>query len=348
MVTRQETQQPSQDVTIGGSRMAMRSDARPSIQSRRADRWQQRGASGANGLLLARGLGWVSIGLGLAQIISPRGVARMTGVEDDRGLMPAIGLREIACGIGILAQRRPTGWLWGRVAGDAMDLAILGTALRSRDARRDRIAATMAAVGGIMALDYYCARQLSQGAGRAAGRGIRVVKSIAINRPREELYRAWRDLENLPRFVSHLESVRVIGDNRSHWVVSAIGGRRIEWDSEIIDDRPNERIAWHSLPGADMPNTGSVVFEQGPGGRGTMISVDMRYEPPGGMIGTMVAKLFGEEPGQQLQEDLRNFKRLMETGEIIQSDATAKGWGAAQPPRENEIVYPHEGLLARQ
>ena len=190
-----------------------------------------------------------------------------------------------------------------------------------------------------------CAERLSAdsraraGRSRAARRGgapreraVRVRKAITIGRPAEDLYKFWRDFQNLPRFMRHLESVQVIDERRSRWKAKAPLGSTVEWDAEITEDRPNERLAWRSLEGADVPNYGSVAFEPAPGGRGTTVRVDLHYEPPGGTIGATLAKLFGQEPGQQVQEDLRAFKQLMETGEVVQSEASVKHGGAAQSP----------------
>jgi len=146
--------------------------------------------------------------------------------------------------------------------------------------------------------------------------GIWVEKSITINRSAEELYRFWRDFENLPRFMKHLESVRIIDDKRSHWVVRAPAGRTVEWDAEITADTENEMITWKSLENADVESTGLVHFQPLPHDRGTQVDILLRYSPPGGVIGMTIARLFGEEPSQQIHEDLRRFKNLMEAGEI--------------------------------
>jgi uncharacterized membrane protein len=149
-----------------------------------------------------------------------------------------------------------------------------------------------------------------------------VRKSLIINRAPEELYQYWHDFENLPNIMKHLESVRVRDERRSHWVAKAPAGTSVEWDAEITEDRPNELIAWRSLEGSQVENSGSVRFEPAPGNRGTIVRVEINYTPPGGSLGSLVAKLFGEEPGQQAQESLRSFKQLMETGEVTISDGT--------------------------
>jgi uncharacterized membrane protein len=178
-----------------------------------------------------------------------------------------------------------------------------------------------------------------------------VKKSLIINRTPEELYRFWRDFENLPRFMKHLESVRVTGDGRSHWVAKAPAGSSVEWDAEITEDRPNELIAWRSLEGADVDNSGSVRFERAPGNRGTIVKVEIDYNPPGGVIGAAVAKLFGEEPGQQTQDALRCLKQVMETGEIIISDGTVWDNGLltqrpAQPVSGDELKQSQDAASA--
>ena len=298
---------------------------------------------------LASALGWFSIGLGLAQLAAPASVARLIGVTDDEQncrVLQAVGLRELGSGIGILAQPRPSGWVWTRVAGDVVNLALLGTALTSERSRGGRLAAATVAVAGVTVVDALCAQRLSErteprprqreGAlarwvGIEEDRAVRVRKSITIGKPQEEVYRFWRDLQNLPRFMSHLDSVEVIDERRSRWTAKAPFGRRVSWEADIIEDKPNERLAWRSLEGADVPNSGSVTFERAPGGRGTVVRVELRYEPPAGIIGATFAKLFGREPGQEVQEDLRVLKQVMETGEVTRSDDSVSGGGPARP-----------------
>jgi len=147
------------------------------------------------------------------------------------------------------------------------------------------------------------------------GHGIRVEYALTVNRSREDLYRFWRNFENLPRVMQYLDAVHVISPTRSHWVAKAPAGTKVEWDAEIINDIPNERIGWRSLEGADVPNAGSVMFEPGPNGTGTLVRVNLRYDPPGGPIGALVAKLFGTEPEQTVAEDLKRFKSMMEMNE---------------------------------
>ena len=141
-------------------------------------------------------------------------------------------------------------------------------------------------------------------------------RSVTINRPRDELYHFWRKFENLPRFMHNIRSVAVLDNGRSHWVVEAPAGKTVEWDSEITADEPGSLIAWRSLEGASVRNSGQVAFRDSPDGRGTVVTVTLTYDPPGGTLGQLIAKLFQKEPKVQARQDLRRFKQLMETGEI--------------------------------
>lgn len=145
---------------------------------------------------------------------------------------------------------------------------------------------------------------------------MHVTKAITVARPRSEVYRFWRDFENLPRFMRNLESVANTGGGRSHWVAKSIGGRAVEWDAELVEDRLNERIAWRTAgAGDDVRHVGAVSFL--PVGDGaTDVQVDLTYDAPGGKLGATIAKLFGEEPGQQITEDLRRFKRVLEMSDV--------------------------------
>jgi uncharacterized membrane protein len=142
--------------------------------------------------------------------------------------------------------------------------------------------------------------------------GVHVEQAVTISKSPEELFTFWHRFENLPRFMRHLEAVRGIDEKRSHWVARGPAGKSVEWDAEIINEEPNLLIAWRSLEGADVDNAGSVRFVPRPRGRGTEVRVVIEYIPPAGMLGKVVAQLFGEEPSQQVKEDLRRFKQLME------------------------------------
>jgi uncharacterized membrane protein len=147
---------------------------------------------------------------------------------------------------------------------------------------------------------------------------IHVGKSITIGRPVAEIYGFWRDLENLPKVMNHLETVKTLPDGRSHWVAKGPMGAKLTWDAETLVDRPNEVISWRSTPDATVPNEGSVRFRSLDADR-TEVRVSFTYHPPGGEVGAAVAKLFGEEPSQQVEEDLRRLKQELETGAVVAS-----------------------------
>jgi uncharacterized membrane protein len=154
--------------------------------------------------------------------------------------------------------------------------------------------------------------------------------AVTIKRPVEEVYAFWRDFTNLPSFMYHLESVEPSGDGRSHWTAKAAAGATVDWDAEITEDRPNVRIAWASLEGSKVENSGSVAFTAAPGGDGTEVRVELSYDPPGGALGKIVAKLFGEEPQQQISDDLRRLKQVLETGEVVLSEGSPEGTRTAR------------------
>jgi uncharacterized membrane protein len=169
--------------------------------------------------------------------------------------------------------------------------------------------------------------------GKASSPGknaIFVSKSITIDRPVGEIYRFWRSLENLPRAMSHLESVREHPNGRSHWTAKGPAGRKVEWDAEILVDRENEIISWRSIEGADVPNEGTVRFKDVGNGQRTEVKVSLTYHPPGGALGAAIAKLFGEEPSQQVEEDLRKLKKELE-GTAAQKNPANLGQPARRP-----------------
>lgn len=207
--------------------------------------------------------------------------------------------------------------------------------------RRGQAAAIGATVAGLAAVGTWYAvrrtrRRMPSEQWQAHEGTMRVEHGITIRRSREDLYRAWRDFSNLPRFMQHLESVQVMGATRSHWKAKAPAGATVEWDAEIIEDRPGEGITWRSLPGSGIGNIGSVRFADAPGDRGTEVRVTISYDPPAGALGAGVAKLLGEAPDRQVPADLRRFKQVMETGEVTLSEAMThpSGKGPARPPKQ--------------
>lgn len=283
---------------------------------------------------LARALGWASVGLAVPQLLAPRHVLRLAGLRPasrTTSLVRLVGFREMGAAAGLLAKPTQGAWLWARVAGDFMDLALLRRALRSAGNRRRRLAPATAAVVGITALDIAAGvrrtratRGDHEGSGSGSGEATRARRAVTVNRPRDEAYALWRDFGQLPRFMHHLESVQVDGD-RSHWVAKAPFGRTVKWDAEVVEDVPGRRIAWQSASGAAVRHGGSVTFQDAPGGRATEVLVELEFHPPGGSLGALAAKVFGEHPQQQVGDDLRRFKQIMETGEIVVSDAAPEG-----------------------
>ena len=150
------------------------------------------------------------------------------------------------------------------------------------------------------------------GASVPSGKGTKVEKTITVMAPASQVYAFWRKLENLPRFMNHLESVVETDATHSHWVVKGPAGKSVQWDAEILEDRPNEMLSWRSLPGSEVDNAGSVWFTAMPNNTGTIVKVALKYSPPAGMLGIAIAKLWGEDAETGIEEDLQRLKRLLE------------------------------------
>ena len=281
---------------------------------------------------LAQGLGWFSIALGAAAVLAPRTVGSLAGVDrGTRALMRSTGIRELANGVGILSQRNPAPWLWSRVVGDVLDLAVLATGLRPGNPGRRRAAFSFAAVAGVLALDALAASHLTKHAGHplvsgvAAPTDLYFETSIATGKTPEECYRFWRNIENLPRFMDSLQSVQALDERRFHWVAKGAGAPPLEWDCEITEDRPGAALAWRTLNGAEVPNAGSVIFEPLPHGRGTIVRLSVHYSPVDGQLTAALAKLLRQDPQSKVHEDLRRFKQLLESGEIATTHGQPAG-----------------------
>jgi uncharacterized membrane protein len=154
-------------------------------------------------------------------------------------------------------------------------------------------------------------------------RGVHVRESIRLEVPIADVYRFWRRLDNLPRFMTHLNRVTETPGGTSHWVAAGPAGLTVEWEAEVIKEKENQLLAWRSLPGSDVVTAGSVTFAAARAGRSTQVSVHLQYAPPAGKAGALVASLFGREPSQTVREDLRHFKQLLEAGEIPRATTTA-------------------------
>jgi uncharacterized membrane protein len=298
---------------------------------------------------LARALGWFSLALGAAEFAAPATMARLMGTPSDTktvSLIRAMGAREVGHGIAILTHPGNAAPVWSRVAGDAADLAFLGSAYSGDYTDRRRLVTATAAVAGVTALDVICAQRLTTRAaspGRDVSAPARVREAITINRPIEQVFGFWRELENLPRFMRYLESVERLPDGRSRWRAIGPGGATVEWMAETVDERTNELIAWRSLPDARVQSTGTVRFTPAPGARGTEVHVDMDFRAPAGALGNTLAWLTSRTPGRQLHEDLQRFKQLLETGEIAVSEGAGL-WRAAQPTGDADKVRTLAGV----
>jgi uncharacterized membrane protein len=305
----------------------------------------------SNDQATARGLGYLSLGLGLSQLLAPRWFSQTIGLPgrpENETVVRLVGARELIAAAGLLASKNPAPWVWMRVGGDLMDLALLGRASTGGVAEQDRLNGALAGTVAVTAVDVMSGLGVTSGNGYGNGNGHRngsygqngngtsigtriqetvfggkpVRKAITIGRSPAEVYRFWRELENLPVFMRHLESVRETAGGRSHWVATAPLGAQVEWDAEITNDIPDSEISWRALPDSAVRHEGTVRFVSAPGDRGTEVHVDFTYQPPAGPLGVAIAKLLGEEPEQQVSEDLRRLKQVMETGAIVRSEAT--------------------------
>jgi uncharacterized membrane protein len=301
----------------------------------------------------------MSLGLGVAQLAAPDTVRRLSGVDDSsasRAVVPLVGARELVHAAGLLTSRRKGAWAWTRVLGDAMDLTSLGMAIAHRGGRRRRrLVGVTGAIVGITVVDLRTAVQATRGKqigsapavrGLRRGESMELTGTTTIRKPAPEVYAFWRDVQNLPTFMAHLEEVRATGDRTSHWCASAPFGKNVEWDAEIVDEAPGEKIVWRSTGKAAVSNSGTVRFVRAPDGTSTEVHVALTYDIPGGAIGKAVAKYFGEEPHQQVDDDLRRLKQVLETGEVVRSDGAPWGKRArkefpqrpAQPLSESELA----------
>jgi uncharacterized membrane protein len=177
--------------------------------------------------------------------------------------------------------------------------------------------------------------------------GIRVDESIRINKPPAEVYRFWRKLDNLPKFMDHLERVDIIDSEKSHWVAKGPAGMAVDWYAQIINDVENELIGWRSLEGSEIANAGSVTFHPDPGGKATDVKISMQYNPPAGELGAAVAKLFGQDPKRQIRKDLQALKDLLERGTVSKSEPprvkapeTKKLWDRDRVTEASEESFP--------
>jgi uncharacterized membrane protein len=236
------------------------------------------------------------------------GNARNALVRQGRNMADVERWSSMAVGVGLaaygLAQRKGTGWI----------LAGLGTLLVRRGM-----------TGHCHTYELFGINTAGTGSDTrrvlGGGGGVTVDESVTINQPIELLYRFWRNLENLPRFMHHLKSVERVTDTLSRWRAWGPGGSVVEWSAEIINEVPNQVIGWRSIEGSDVVSAGSVNFDDAGAGRGTRVRVRLQYSPPGGKVGAAVAKLMGRDPGTEIRDDLLRFKQLVERGADGDSEA---------------------------
>jgi uncharacterized membrane protein len=287
----------------------------------------------------ATGLGLLALGLGFTEVFAPRAIGRLIGVRPRRGtswLTRAFGVRELATAVGVLGRGRRAPWLWARVAGDVIDVLALGAALGRGRARPARVAGAMAARLGVAALDAYAAVKLGGAAPATFAGPMRQVTTIAAST--EEVYRYWRNLQNLPSFMPRVQHVEPMPAGRTRWRARGPAGKVIEWESEIVEDVPNQRIGWRSVEESPITMRGEVRFQPAPGMRGTEVSLELEYVPPAGDIGRLLAFASNDAIELQLAFDLRRLKQILEVGEIVHSDASAhSGRHAARPGQLSRV-----------
>ena len=282
---------------------------------------------------LAPALAWLGLGLGMAELFMPRTMSRLAGVSVGNSWLRVMGARELVSGAGILLRPDKPGWLWSRVAGDVMDMGLLAWSLRQQQRQLQRSGVLGAVLAGITVLDLLAAVDHTQRSARRKPSGFRGVpgraglsvsgsglvqvrKTLDVNLSPEACYRFWRAMENFPRFMQHVEAVEPLDATRSHWQVRGPLGQPIRWESELTSDIPGQQLGWRTRTGSDIAHAGLVRFSPAPGQRGTRIAVDFQYHAPMGKAGLMLTRVLGEDPAQQVSDDLRRFKQLAETGEI--------------------------------
>jgi uncharacterized membrane protein len=301
-------------------------------------------ARGGDGDWLVRVLGWASAGTAVPLLLTPRGFGSVIIAGDGPGQRTAVtvaGVRELAVAAGLLKRPSPL-WLWARVGGDVMDLALLGLALTSpNNYDKRRLVAIMAALVGITGVDVYAATTRSP---RRAE--VRLTASVTVATPASQAYELWRELEILPSFMSHLDEVSMTGPVTSHWRASAPFGRTVEWDAEITGDVAGEWLAWRSVDNAKIFSEGNVRFTPAPGGRGTEIHVTLRYGTSSVWMAVAAARYFGANPSARLDDELRRFKQVAETGEVVRSEGAPGGKPARRdfPQHPARPLWPEELL----
>lgn len=260
---------------------------------------------------LTTGLGYFSLGLGTMQLLVPDRVNRLIGVRDDAGSrfwQRVVGVQELSAAAGIFTQRRPVEWLWGRTAADVLHLSLLARSLRGRAVAPSRVAGAMGSVVGTFALDAYAsARMTSDPQATRKEAPVQCNASITISGTREEVQRGWQEFE------------------RS-------GGPHVRLGPiETVQEQLGSSTEFRTT---DPSATGIARFVDAPGRRGTEIHLELEYEVPAGAVGAAVKKVVGDDPHQMAQDDLRRFKQLVETGEVVRSEGAPTGHSARLQPKQ--------------
>jgi uncharacterized membrane protein len=309
--------------------MELHSEGEAAARARRRTPLRKGGAAVGPGLL--------SLAFALAKLVAPRTLTRVAGLPDAAlaaGLVRALGARELVIGVGLLTGRRPAPWLWSRVAGDAVELGLLGAALHAARAKASRAAGVtaLAVMGGVAALDLACALAASRvGRSRLADT---IHRSVTIARPRDDVYRFWRDFANVPAFMAGVESVEVLDALRSRWSARGPVGPVVSWEVTVVDDRPGELLRWCSVEGAasDVRADGVVRFSDAPGARGTEVRVEIGYGPPDDAAGRIAAFIAAARTPERIEADLARCKQLLETGRVVRSEREMDAPGADEAP----------------
>jgi uncharacterized membrane protein len=301
---------------------------------------------------LATAFGGISAAIGAYYMAAPRHFLEQIGARPNRRrvlITRVVAAQELSVGGALFADGRAARWLGARVMGDVLHAAMLALAYRAPDNDRDQMRLAFGALLAIAAADVAgtiaasrierSGASLENGPGESSAAALAVAdttvqRSVTVNRQPAEVYAFWRGLENLPTFMKHLEAVTVIDERRSHWVARAPLGRTVEWDAEITHDQPGERIGWTSTGGSQVWNAGEVTFAPAPGDRGTEVRVRLDYAPPAGALGATLARLVGDEPASQISGDLRRLKQVLETGEVVLSEAVIEGRSRRQRPAQ--------------
>ncbi|CAN5856649.1 hypothetical protein BH11MYX2_BH11MYX2_02820 [soil metagenome] len=310
------------------------------MNSLEAFRSDLRSEKPAPSIALSRGLGWYSIVLGAAEIAVPKLLARGIGVDPDGAapiVMRAMGARGIAAGVNLLLQPRRPSSLWARVAGDVVDLALLGLAARNAKSGW-RLAAAIAAVGGVTALDVIAGIRTQK---EPIEPNRPIIFSVTINKPPMAVYEFFRNFSRLPEFMDYLDSVTELDSLRSRWVANVLG-KKVSWEAEITDDKAGELIAWRSVESSRVKTAGKVTFARAPGRDATEVRVEMELGFTGVGTSKALAKVFSKP---QVKGDLRRLKQVLETGEVLVSDATVTLKPRPAQPAKLDAILQNDHVL---